>query len=56
MTEKPADSFPTDAAGDAVDRAEAADDEARLEVLEELYRVLEEELERDVDETSSTRH
>jgi hypothetical protein len=45
-----------DAAHAAVQRAETADDEARLEALEELYRVLEEELERDVDETSQTRH
>lgn len=39
-----------------LERAETGDDETRLKTLDDLYRSLESELERDIDQAGPSRH
>ncbi len=56
MEDHPERSEPAEEAVRRFEEAEDADDEERLGALEGLHADLEEELDRDVDQTSSPRH
>ncbi len=56
MNEKEGPIQPAEDAVRRLEDAEDADDQERLEALEGLHSDLEEELDRDIDQTSSPRH
>ena len=57
MTPGPSDApTPLESVAADLDAAEAATDEERARLLEELYETLENELDRDVDHTGPPRH